>query len=408
MRLHGLRTEAGDGRTGVAMTATWEEASRPPAEIRFEVRDEDGDCVRVDAASFVVPAAVAAARGGEARLAVDAEICPALRDGLQTALGLLRRWNPDHRPVRLEVRSRATAGSRAAHTGVFLSGGVDSLANLAWNHETFPPGHTLRATHGILVHGFDMGGVPARGAQADTWARTLAALGEVARATGIRLVPVWTTVRRLDPDVGFWMLELHGAALAAVGHFVGARCSTLSIASSHNLANLIPWGSSPWLDPFYSSAEVTIRHDGIRFTRLDKIRLVARTETLLPHVRVCSRAPDGLNCGRCEKCVRTMLELVALGKLQEAPFPDRDVTPALLGSVDIENPYHYRELVPLLREQGRPDLIHAIRGRVLRYLLRRRVLGTAIAVVKGVDERLLGGLVRQANRRLRRSGSGAG
>jgi hypothetical protein len=77
---------------------------------------------------------------------------------------------------------------------------------------------------------------------------------------------------------------------------------------------------------------------------------------------------DGrINCGRCEKCVRTLLGLLALGRLRKFPaFVEDDVRPRWLrhmplsGAYKLELPEQCAE--PLARI-GRRDLARAIRER---------------------------------------------
>ncbi|MGI8756518.1 MAG: hypothetical protein ACR2MB_11780, partial [Acidimicrobiales bacterium] len=54
------------------------------------------------------------------------------------------------------------------------------------------------------------------------------------------------------------------------------------------------------------------------------------------HLRVCWRNVDGLtNCGRCEKCVRTMVMFAGADQLQHcATFPDRAGLPRALDDLD--------------------------------------------------------------------------
>jgi hypothetical protein len=88
-------------------------------------------------------------------------------------------------------------------------------------------------------------------------------------------------------------------------------------------------------------------------------------------LRVCWQdLPDDapLNCGRCRKCVRTMLGLAALGRLGDVPtFPRHELTPADLAvcEVDRQTRRFYEELLAPLERCGRGDL-----SRILRRQLR--------------------------------------
>ena len=57
-------------------------------------------------------------------------------------------------------------------------------------------------------------------------------------------------------------------------------------------------------------------HCAGRDTRLEKIRAISSEPLVQRHLRVCwKNVANHLNCGRCEKCVRTMLALDACGTL---------------------------------------------------------------------------------------------
>ena len=54
--------------------------------------------------------------------------------------------------------------------------------------------------------------------------------------------------------------------------------------------------------------------DGLELSRLEKVRLISEWDAAVNNIRVCWEGDvPGENCGICEKCVRTQLELVAVG-----------------------------------------------------------------------------------------------
>ena len=126
-----------------------------------------------------------------------------------------------------------------------------------------------------------------------------------------------------------------------------------------------PNASHPLRDPEYSSHDLRIRHRDHDQSRLDKIKIVAGWEVALNNFRVClANVPDRLNCGVCEKCVRTMIELLAIGALDKtSAFVENDVTPEMIAKYDItirKRPPYYQAVLPLLRERGRMDLVETI------------------------------------------------
>jgi hypothetical protein len=205
------------------------------------------------------------------------------------------------------------------------------------------------------------------------------------------------------------MFEInHGAILGAVAHAFAKRLSSVSISASDSIPglsyvkkyNFKPHGSHPLLDPNYSSSDLRIRHADVTLSRLDKTRLIADWEVALQNIRVCGPNWPGKNCGRCEKCIRTMLALIATGSLKKTEaFPGNDVTDKLVSTINIKKPVFgysveddYLELLVPLAERGRHDLVHAIEQLLKRSHSRNKSLKTRM---KRFDSKYLNGhLVR--------------
>jgi len=92
----------------------------------------------------------------------------------------------------------------------------------------------------------------------------------------------------------------------------------LLIASTRTRECPFPYGTHPLIDNAISYAGITITHDGADYDRLKKIEVIVERckqySMSLPTLRVCwGHHEDGGNCCRCEKCLRTMNELLAVG-----------------------------------------------------------------------------------------------
>jgi hypothetical protein len=371
MRIEGLRSEREGNKARVAATVCWEDCDRATQEVYFEVDEAFADGLSCNPHAFLVGCIIPAIHYGEERVFVDAEICPELRDGLVTAMNWLRHWfyGPDRELVRIEAGTKSgfPTPRTPERAGVFFSGGIDSFATLRANRLNYPLGHPDSIKDGLIVFGLELDDHQA-------FEHVLNSFSAIAQDLGIMLIPVYTNLylnyRQEDAasHFRFWQNEFQGAALAAVAHAFARRLSVVSIASSHDLFHLRPYGTHPILDPNYGSSDLRIRHEGIALSRFDKTKLVADWDVALQHLRVCNhfeRYQSGwLNCGRCEKCVRTMLALLALGVLgQTRAFPIDDVSADLVRSkvrVMYDMVYFYRDLIAPLAEKGRPDLVHAV------------------------------------------------
>jgi hypothetical protein len=140
-------------------------------------------------------------------------------------------------------------------------------------------------------------------------------------------------------------------------------------------------------------------------SRYEKTRLISEWDLALRHLRVCNRTEEytseQLNCGRCEKCVRTMLGLLAIGALWKATaFPFNDVTAEMVEGINIKRgviPF-YLELMSPLDAIGRHDLVRAMKHEILRSRInnwKKTWRKGAIGPVKDFDRRYVnGGLLR--------------
>ncbi len=366
----GITTES--GRARLQARVQWEDTARPDDVVFFETTHAFAEDIAVTADPFVVGCLVPAVHLGEKRLTVDGGMCPGLREGLVTAMGILSHWSGGrYRPLAIEAgSSREDPWPSTAHNaGLCLSGGIDSLAALRVNRLNYRPEDPWYIKDGLMVHGFDIGGVAARGAKYPVFDRAMAAMTAVADDAGITLVPVYTNVRHLCDERDLWLTYFFGAVLAAAGHALAGRLRLLFIASSYDIPHLHPCGSHPMLDPEYSSQALLVRHRDLALSRLEKHRIVAEWPAAFNNFRVClANVPDRLNCGRCEKCVRTMTELTAIGRLQDTrAFVEDKVTPEHFEGFDITirgRDHFYRDLLGPLAAQGRQDLVGTIRSKL--------------------------------------------
>ena len=94
------------------------------------------------------------------------------------------------------------------------------------------------------------------------------------------------------------------------------RLNQIYIASSFSIKDQgnITCASDPSIDNFVKVANCKIIHDGYEYTRQDKIEKIC-TNNKKMKLRVCWQINNkGKNCSKCEKCIRTIMEIVAEGK----------------------------------------------------------------------------------------------
>ena len=129
-----------------------------------------------------------------------------------------------------------------------------------------------------------------------------------------------TKVRGISGD-NWWHGFQHGIGI--IGHAApvcsAMKKSTVYFASSFTVAEKgkITCASDPTIDNFVKFGCTHIVHDGYEFDRQDKVHNITefseRTGINIP-LRVCWQSTGGRNCCQCEKCWRTILEIIAEGK----------------------------------------------------------------------------------------------
>lgn len=373
MKLSELRTTQVDDKTRVEVTVTWEQAQRPAQTLFAEIASEFAGGLALDYDAFVAACAVPAMHFGERRLAVDGDVCPKLADGLAFVMEILRQWYGSKNPV---VGIDPQAGFKARYPvakprgGMLLSGGIDSLAMLRLNRRYYPLDHPDAIHDGFVIEGFDISGFVKHSKGSVDRARL--ALTAIAEDAGVTLIPIRTNLLEINRDVKFYVQQWHGGALPALTHLFGNRITRTYIASSYDASNLTPWGSHPLIDPYFSNSRLQVVHDNANLSRFEKTKCISDWDAALHNMRVCSKeTSETVNCGHCEKCVRTMLALLVLGRLQNCrAFPARDISTAMLRGISFGSLYGlacYKDLVDPLVECGRNDLADVLRRKIHYY-----------------------------------------
>jgi hypothetical protein len=367
MKISHIQLDREAGFTVARAKVAFEDMDRPDKTVFIKTLKTHSQGFGASPDAFLAGCLLPALHLGEKRIFVDSPVCPFLKEGLMTAMHILAHWTRGkYLPIPIDAPNQEyRAPIDPGRTGMVMSGGMDSLAALRLNRLRYPESHPAYIRDSFFLHGFDIGGVKERGAKLHVFDRAMTAISKITQDAGTTLVPVYTNIRHLCDERSLWLDSFFGAVLAAMAHSFADRVNLMFIASSYDIPNLHPCGSHPLLDPEYSSYVMRIRHRDYELPRLEKIQIVSEWDTAFQNFRVClANVPDLLNCGKCEKCVRTMTELTALGLLHKTrAFAADEVTPADIAQFDITirvRPPFYRPLIPLLRNQRRDDLADTI------------------------------------------------
>ena len=91
-------------------------------------------------------------------------------------------------------------------------------------------------------------------------------------------------------------------------------------------------------DHHFSTENFQFVHDGAGFNRTEKLKILSDAPYVLKNLQFCyivQQKDD--NCGRCEKCLRTRINLLIAG-VDESKYSDTPLTPKLLKSLRIAGP----------------------------------------------------------------------
>lgn len=296
-------------------------------------------------------------------LEIDAPISPRLLR-TQTEFQAIQRmwsqeWNYGLLPMgEIDVRApeRApTTPPTGRGVATFFSGGVDSWSVVAEYPEV---------THLVFVRGLDLVERPT--AFVDDVERRLRA---AAADLGKTLYVVDTNVRELSNPLLPWDVYF-ASPLAAVALLLAPLFERVLVTGDADYETTVGQGVDPLVDHLWSTEELEIAHACGRHSRIERTRLIADDPIAQRALRVCWENLDGAyNCGRCRKCLSTMITLEALGKREPfETFPPR-LDLAALDDVQVTNVLVvtlWQDVLDLVREQDRTDLEPAVAAVVAR------------------------------------------
>jgi hypothetical protein len=339
--------------------------------------------------------------GGE--LTIHGRVSARLLANMERYQDIVCRWWPQYRPVRLradeeiadEAAAAAIGGDPARKGSAVLaySGGLDSTESLVAHTEGWRGRNTLKIGACVFVHGFDLplhddafqGACRRARAVTDHYSTELVAV----RSNLKYLLPLWETT--------------FSAGISAVLSLFERRFQVGLLAASTAYEN-VHWiesgdGSTPWSDPLFSSATFRVVPD-LAGTRVEKTERLAGDELVWQNLRVCWEGEDlSTNCGRCEKCVRQMLCMLACG-IEDFTAFERPLAPAVVLATNLP--------MTVVVEEWRRCYERALERELDRdgvFLVMKEVLDRAS---KGVGETAgsrLRRLGKRVGRRLRRLGS---
>ncbi len=259
---------------------------------------------------------------------------------------IFNQWDPKYQKIKIEATPAepVLAPGMAAHsrrlTASFFSGGVDSFYTL---YKHFDEIETLIFHENPFLNQTDKAIITGRAREA-------------ARQIDKPLIELVPDVRIFTDQFMEWDL-IHGAVLASSALLLTPQLSKAYIGSSHTYDDLVPWGTHPILDRLWSTPELELVHDGVE-ARFQKIEYISQFQVALNNLQVCWESitlGNGNNCGKCEKCLHTMVSLRIIGALDDCPVFARPLDLQGLAHYKMDNPFarfYMLENLQMLEQRG--------------------------------------------------------
>lgn len=242
---------------------------------------------------FVAAALLVAMKAGES-IKVDPKkpVSYKLLWGISLLQDLYSNWWPEFQPIEVECEVGKAAPVQDGIAS-FFSGGVDSL-------------YTFYRRQQLVTHLVFLGGVDVQLDNEALYTEALKSNRTFAKQQEKTLIPVVTNLRDICHSKGIsWGSQFSGAGLSSVALLLGFPYALVPASQAHE--EHYPDATSPALDHLFSNEATTIYYDGA-VKRYVKIKELGEIPSSLDRLRVCWQ-DNGYNCGKCEKCVRTMLLL---------------------------------------------------------------------------------------------------
>ncbi|TLU64688.1 hypothetical protein FE810_11435 [Thalassotalea litorea] len=261
------------------------------------------------------------------------QISPELLTNLDKIQDIFSRWEQylgyKLNKINIHGGTVAEAPSHFCKTVSFFSGGVDGSHTFLTNQQD------IDAL--LFVKGIDM--------QLENdalFAETSRVNREYLKQYNKPLHTIISNVRFLGHHFGVKWGACCGGGLSSIALAIGARKCLIASGSSYDY--IYPSGTNYISDHLWGNQQTRIVHDGAQSSRLDKIRAIAEDPQCLKILRVCWH-DDGYNCGKCEKCLRTMASLRAL-ELKVDTFPPLtdDVARSQLANIKLYDIHDYQFL----------------------------------------------------------------
>lgn len=319
--------------------------------VFFAVDKKHSSFISDDLSPFMALSILPAMKNRE-NIEILGSVSKKLKENMNSFMNVFMGWKMGLTSVSIFPSQEKKDVFHANNEGMFFSGGVDSFTaylRLKKRKE--------KIKYLIFIWGFDI-----ELTNTKLYDQVRANIESMAKQEKIKVITVRTNFRAfLDPHVSWGFT--HGSALGSAALLLRKGFNKIVIPNTVSESGLHPWGSYPSLDPLWSTESLRIANDGIDLNRMQKIeKYISKSDLALKYLRVCWKNRS-YNCGLCEKCLRTMSELQAVGVLGKAISFHRPLDLDLVRKVYIpeySDRIHPLDITRKLRKMNKyPELLSA-------------------------------------------------
>lgn len=312
---HGVEFAVDFGLADAAQQTVWWRVRSPSEVLPTEPQDAD----------LALTSLLFLAMGRRTDLHIRGGVSRSLLDRAERFMQIWSLWQPDaygtvHLSADQELPDRAPDEARDRMAVCAFSGGVDAACTALMHRRGLAGRATRQLLTGVLIQGFDVG------------LEDRLAFEITERSSGAMLddlgVPLSILQTNWKSEVcGNWELE-HGAGVSSCLKLWENRVGSLHYGSCEDYSRLVvPWGSHPMPTTMLAARGIDLVYDGGHLNRTQKVGILSDWPEGYNQLRVCWEGEiTGKNCGACEKCIRTKLNALVIGKPLPASLPGRPTT----------------------------------------------------------------------------------
>lgn len=258
--------------------------------------------------------------GGE--FFIDGTISSSLLDNLERYCAFWRAWNPNYKEISISTRKEFSDEHMILPKKAIMtfSGGVDACFTLYRHSKHLAGRNNKNIEKAVFLFGADID-------NEDDFQIASFKAKEQCNDCGVDLILAETNFRKLPHN---WQMEHMNVCVAVLHLFKNYPFKVVSSSMDANpeyYTQYMPNSSNFVTDRYLSTSRTPLLVDDEAFTRTQKAAVIKDWKVGLKNLRVCWQGEDrSQNCGKCEKCMRTMFNFLAAGAGEIEAFDKKAYT----------------------------------------------------------------------------------